>query len=72
MEESKAALHILFYSISQTSLEQVFIHFARQQVEPDFSVASRWEIVCHSSSFFAQLFSFSVDSLAAYLCLRRL
>jgi ABC-type multidrug transport system ATPase subunit len=33
VENSKASLHISDYSVSQTSLEQIFIHFAKQQDE---------------------------------------
>ena len=34
IEKNKERLHIEDYSISQTTLEQVFINFARTQVEP--------------------------------------
>ncbi|XP_067952133.1 phospholipid-transporting ATPase ABCA3-like [Watersipora subatra] len=37
LEQNKAALNIEDYSVSQTTLEQVFINFARAQVEPDES-----------------------------------
>jgi hypothetical protein len=33
IEESKDKLKIANYSVSQTSLEQIFIHFAKQQDE---------------------------------------
>ncbi len=32
MEQNKDALQIQEYALSQTSLEQVFIHFAREQL----------------------------------------
>jgi len=34
MEDNKARLHIEDYLVSQTTLEQVFINFARAQVDP--------------------------------------
>lgn len=34
MEDHKASLDIEDYSVSQTTLEQVFINFARTQVDP--------------------------------------
>lgn len=34
MEQNKTSLHIEDYSVSQTTLEQVFINFARAQIDP--------------------------------------
>jgi len=35
MESNKVSLNIEDYSVSQTTLEQVFLNFARTQVPPD-------------------------------------
>ena len=35
LEQNKVALEIEDYSVSQTTLEQVFINFARAQIPPE-------------------------------------
>ena len=45
MERAKEDLHIEDYSVSQTTLEQVFLNFARGQKNP-----IKQEVTCYSKS----------------------
>eukprot|EP00808_Paulinella_micropora_P015761 g60953.t1 len=45
VEEKKTQLGIVEYSLAETSLEQIFIHFARQQAEEKGSVAGLGNVV---------------------------
>ena len=52
LEQAKDTYHIEDYSVSQTTLEQVFLNFARAQLPPTMSTASCGTRCCHCCRFF--------------------